>query len=98
MGEGLKFLEGEVGPREVCFWFWSFFKKDEIIACLCADGSDPVDGKTVMQKKERIINPYYLNRIWELVWNFATTWNGFCGKIFDFDIGKLQISSNPTHL
>jgi len=72
MGEGLKLLEGEVGPREVCFCFLSFFKKDEIIACLYADGSDPVEGKTVMQKEEWIINPYCLNRIWELVWNFAT--------------------------
>lgn len=48
-----------------------FFKKDEIIACLYVDGSDLVEGKTVMRKKERIINPYCLNRIWGLVWNFA---------------------------
>ena len=48
-----------------------FFKKDEIIACLYVDGSDLVEGKTVRWKKERIINPYCLNRIWGLVWNFA---------------------------
>lgn len=39
---------------------------DEIIACVCADDSDPIEGETVMQKKERIINPYCLNGIWEL--------------------------------
>lgn len=71
---------------------------EKIIACLCVDDSDPIEGKIVLQKKERIINPNYLNRIWELVWNFATMWNGFCGEIFDFNIGKLQMPSNPTHL
>lgn len=37
-----------------------------------------------------IINPYCLNSVWELVWN--------SGEIFDFDIGNLQMPSNPTHL
>lgn len=49
-----------------------FLKMDKIIACVYADGSDPVGVKTVLQKKERIINLYCLHRVWELVWNFAT--------------------------
>lgn len=71
---------------------------NEITACLYVDDSDQIEEKTVMQKKEGIINPYCLNRIWELAWKFATMLNGFCGENFNFNIGKLQRPSDPTYL
>lgn len=32
-----------------------------------------------------------------MVWNFASMQSGFYEKLYDFDIGKLQISNKPTH-
>lgn len=97
-GRGVKVPGGRSGTKRGLLLFLIFFKEGWNYSMSLCWWQWSSRGKNVMQKKERIINPYCLNRIWELVWNFATMWNSFCGKIFDFDIGKLEISSNPTRL